>query len=73
MIIDNFYLRKKTFPLVAEVDVTTGIFWWKKTVRREVRRVFADYWHFTHNGQYTPSFLVENLARAWQAQHGDYV
>jgi hypothetical protein len=57
----------------ADVDVTTGSLWWKKTVRREIRRVYggAGSWHFVDTGEFTPGFQAEALARAWSAQTGE--
>ena len=55
----------------AEVDVTTGKWWWKKTVRREIRRKSIGYWHFTDNGEFTPGSQAEALARSWEATTGE--
>lgn len=52
----------------AEVSVTTGMLFWKKTERRQIHRKYADYWHFVDNGQYTPGNQVERLARAYEAK-----
>jgi hypothetical protein len=52
----------------AEVDVTTGMLWWKKTVRRQIHRKFADFWHFVDNGEFTPGFEAEKMERAAKAQ-----
>lgn len=58
----------------AEVDVTTriGILWWKKehAERRKIRREYCGIWHFVDNGEFTPDFQAENLARAWRAKTG---
>lgn len=53
----------------ADVDVTTGFFGWKKTVTRQVKRPFCEYWFFVDTGKYTPGAVVEQLARSYKAQH----
>ena len=54
----------------AEVDVETGVLWWKKTDKRVIRREFMGMWHFVDSGEFTPGFQAETLARAWKAQTG---
>ncbi len=56
---------------VAEVDVTTGMFWRRKTIRREIRREYCGRWYFSDTGEYTSGLEVEALARAWTAQTGE--
>ena len=76
MILSNFSLTrtKGSSPLnweyFAEVDVTTGLFWWKKVKRRKIRREFAKFWHFVDTGEFTPLGQVESLERAFEAQQG---
>jgi hypothetical protein len=54
----------------AEVDVTTGFLFWKKTVRRQILRK-SDWgnFFFTDTGRYCPGTQSEQLARAWEAQN----
>ena len=52
----------------AEVDVTTGYLWWRKTARRAIRRKDGGYWHFVDTGEFTPDYQAETLARAWEAR-----
>ena len=76
MTLSEFVLTDKTgssaldWVFHAEVSVTTGMLWWKKTVRRKIRRKFCDPWFFVDTGNYTPGFQAEALARAYEAQHG---
>lgn len=55
---------------IAEVDVTTGILWWRRTVRRRIRREYADYWYFEESGKFAPETQALALARAWTAKTG---
>ncbi len=52
----------------AEVDVTTGKLWWKKTVTRVIAKKYASSWYFADNGEFTPGQQAEALTRAWNAQ-----
>ena len=52
----------------ADVSVTTGALWWKKTERRKIRREYAGSWHFVDTGEFTPSFQAEQLERAYAAR-----
>lgn len=61
-------LHNKKF--VATVEVTTGVLFWKKTVRRKVMREYCGVWFFVDNGEFTPGFQVEKLARSWSANTG---
>lgn len=80
MKLSNFELTKTkgssptTWEYFADVDVTTesGMLWWKKskTTRRQIRKEYAGMWHFVDNGEFTPVFQAERLARAWKAQTG---
>lgn len=71
----NFKLEKTegTGPIDwvfrASVDTETGAFFWKKKQRREIRRVYADFWHFVDTGEYIYG-QIDALARAWTAQTG---
>lgn len=52
----------------ADVSVTTGSLWWRKTERRKIRREFASLWHFVDTGESTPGLQAKNLERAYRAQ-----
>jgi hypothetical protein len=52
----------------ADVSVTTGALWWKRTERRKIWREYAGSWHFVDTGEFTPGFQAENLARAYAAR-----
>jgi hypothetical protein len=56
------------FEYFAEVDVTTGSLWWKKTTRKTIKRNYIGSWHFTDTGKFTPGFQAEELERAWKAK-----
>jgi hypothetical protein len=77
MQLSNFVLTRKKgkgpvdLEFFAEVDVTTGAFWWKKTVRKEIRREYTGYWHFVESGEFTPRGQAEALARSWKAKTGE--
>ena len=75
MKLSNFVLTKTegfdtNRVFFAEVDVETGMWFWKKKERRAIRRKYALHWHFVDNGKFTPNWQAENLARAWEAQTG---
>lgn len=55
---------------VAEVNVTTGYLWWKKTEPRKIVKKFAGSWFFADTGKFTPGFDAEELERAWNATPG---
>ena len=59
--------RKKTV-VHATVDVATGFLWWKKVVNRKIGKTNVD-WSFEDNGQYTPDYQAEELARAYEMRH----
>lgn len=61
-------LNRKYF---ATVDCQSGLLFWKKTMRRNICREYAGFWHFADTGKFTPGFQVEALARAWTAQTGE--
>ncbi len=58
-----------TKDIFAEVTVTTGFLFWKKTV---VRRIMVSkpigMWFFIDTGEATPLFEIEKLERAYEAQ-----
>ena len=48
--------------IFAEVDITTGYLWWKRTKSVEVvRDKYSTCWRFVDSGEYTPGFRVESL------------
>ena len=51
----------------AEVDVMTGILWWKRSTKKKVSCTPLGTWFFIETGETCPGFMVENLARAWIA------
>lgn len=77
MELSNFVLTQKKgksvldWEFFAEVDVTTGALWWKKTERKKIRKEYGGDWHFTDTGKFTPGFQAEELARAWKAKTGE--
>ena len=76
MRLSNFQMvgRTGSSPLdwrfFAAIDVTTGMWWWKKTERKEISRKYADNWFFVESGEYVPGYQVDSLSRAWDAKHG---
>ena len=54
---------------LAQVDVTTGIFF-KKTKTREIYRKFGEDWFFTDDGAYAP-MDIDGLVRAYEVKNGD--
>lgn len=52
----------------ADVSVTTGALWWKKTECRKIHRNYAGSWHFVDTGKFTPGFQAEELERAYKAR-----
>lgn len=54
--------------LFAEVDVTEGLLWWKKTARRKIVKNYVGSWFFMDTGEFCPGYDVDNLERAWFAQ-----
>ena len=52
----------------AEVTVTTGVLWWRKSARRKIQRNYGSYWIFADTGEFAPDGDIEALARAYQAQ-----
>ena len=54
----------------ALVDNETGILWWKKKDRLEIRRESGDYWFFVETGEWAPN-SVAAMTRAWKAKTGN--
>jgi hypothetical protein len=73
MELSNFKLTKTigSGPLdwvyFGEVDVTTGLVF-KKTVRRQVFREFANLWCFSDTGAPTPNWYLESMERAYRVK-----
>ena len=69
----NFKItEKKGNPLketiYAEVDIETGILWWKKKERKRIfKKPLSLFWRFEDTGRYTPRSQAENLATAYEA------
>lgn len=56
-------------PFLAEVDVETGVLWWKKKQRKEISKSYGSLcWVFVDTGKFTPEYQAEELERAWRAQ-----
>lgn len=78
MKLSNFILKSTkgtshtNYMYVAEVDVTRGFLFWKKTERKEIFRHYAEHWAFVDSGKFTPGLQAENLARAYTAKTGEY-
>jgi hypothetical protein len=75
MVISNFVFTRQTGSLLvgdridfAEVDVTTGVWRWKKTRRVVIFRNGAGFWKFMDTGEFTPGFQVETLQEMTKAQ-----
>lgn len=55
--------------IFAQVDVTTGSLWWKKTETRTINKPPAGvFWFFVDSGVFTPGYQAEMLFNAWEAQ-----
>ena len=55
------------FKFFGEVDVTTGILWFKKTETKNIYRAIADMWYFSDTGLICPFFQIYQLVRVWNA------
>lgn len=55
----------------ATVDVETGTWWSKKIEPKEIVRKYAGCWFFIDTGEWTPTFEVEKLERAYRAKTGE--
>ena len=66
--------RSGTSPLnwkfTAQVDVTTGMLWWKKTQTRFIAKDYAGFWFFTDTGAFCPGVQAERLFRAVEFANG---
>jgi tryptophan 2,3-dioxygenase len=68
----------KNEMVFATIDQTisseTGMLWWRKrlsrTVERPIARRCGGFWYFADTGEFTPSLVVEALARVWEAKNG---
>jgi hypothetical protein len=52
----------------AEVTVTTGTLWWKKSERKKIQRKALNFWFFVDTGDFTPGLQVEELERVYKAK-----
>ena len=72
MKLSNFVLTPtKDYEFFAEVSVTTGALWWKRTERHKIRNPGSGSWHFVDTGEKLheiPNFTVKQLFRAYLAQ-----
>lgn len=72
MKLSNFvmiYTSGKEPLYLAEVDVTTGALWWKRTERKTIfKPKFSLYWSFLDSGEFTPDQQAEFLEKAYQAK-----
>ena len=56
--------------IIASIDVTTGIWKWRKTKTRIiVKDWMSSFWMFADTGRHTPSFVVERLAKVYAIEH----
>ena len=68
MKISNFKVLDNNGLKLAEIDVETGIFFWKKKIRKQIARSIGGYWYFVDSGEYTPAYQAEEAERAYKAQ-----
>jgi hypothetical protein len=52
----------------AEVSVTSGCLWWKKTTRRMLFKPYNGCWRFMDTGEYTPDLQAEDAEITHLAQ-----
>ena len=53
---------------LAEVTVTTGWLFWRKSSRRQIFRELGDCWAFVDTGENCPGFQCSQFERAWRAK-----
>lgn len=76
MKLSNFMMieRKGKSPIdfryFADVDVTTGFLWRKKTERKRISRSYTGSWFFIDNGEFVSIHEIDALERAWAAKNG---
>lgn len=58
------------WKFTADVDVTTGFLWWKKTETKKVACKYAGFWFFVDTGMFTPGSQMEAMARPIEFQRG---
>ena len=59
----------KNYYDFADVDIETGCLWWKKKTTIVVcKDRFSYAWKFKDTGNYTPSYLVEALFKAYEME-----
>ena len=78
MKISNFKLTERTagdrwgiaFIYKGTVEVTTGIWLWKKTqVKEVILGEFASFWRWADTGKMTQGFKVEEAVKVFEAKH----
>lgn len=69
MKLKNFeYLGRVGDGDFATVEVESGIFFWKKTIRKEICKINGGYWFFVESGKFTPDRDAETLEKAFFAK-----
>lgn len=66
--VDRIDIGGCQYLTVAEVTVTTGAWFWRKSVRRKIARKTIGAWHFVDSGELTPGSQAEALDRACESQ-----
>lgn len=70
------YKKKGDYPngrYFATIDVTTGVWPWRKTVQREIFRTYHScWWKFLEDGEYVRDDIrCKHLEDAYCAKNGD--
>lgn len=77
MKLSNFNLIKTEgrYPLdmvfFAEVDVETGLLFWKKKERMQIAKRFAGHWFFVETGKFILRQDINDLARSYAIKTGN--
>lgn len=53
---------------LAEVTVTTGWLFWRRSSRRQIFRELGNHWVFADTGEFCPGLQCSQLERAWRAK-----
>ena len=77
MVISNFKMIKKVkgnsgdYQCFAEIDVTTGFWWWKKTVTRPITIPFHEqrYWYFMDDGELVDIDALKKPLKVYTARY----
>lgn len=72
MILSNFKLIRTEAhgQSTAEIDVTSGSLWWKRTATRMIAKNYCGDWFFCDDGSYVPERKMLCLVRAWEFKNG---